>query len=711
MRVRFRSEGTRFMWYKFVTPCLLTGFVSGCLSLSSFGQDQTDQTAPTQEFARPEEKREPIGSHHREFELTDELGRVTSRYTQLQTGLMRQLDDGSWTETSTEIELMNGAAVARKTRHQVIFSADSDDAAGTFDVLMPDGKRLRGQCIGLAFTDPVSGDSVFIGEMRSVVGEIVGENEVFYRDCFSGDVRADIRYRVTQAGVVQDVVLRSNVPSPDEYGLPNNATLEIWTQFLEAPEAKKINLNRTTKEGQTVADCYIDFGLMSISQGRAYPVLENEIDIGGPNLATQVSVHKAYEKILGMQFLVEMIPYQDVADHLAVLPAPPQAARQDKSHIQTTLAEYRANRREKIAAVQVKSTRAKPLSVAKKESRQESKPIELRQFARRSSKDIKLAGYVLDFDLNAGSVTDFTFQSDTTYYVTGTVYLNGATTVEGGTVIKFANTNSPQLIINTSGSLTMKTAQYRPAFFIAKDDNSVGSVIAGSTGSPSGLYAQTAIGYWPSIPMAASHINVRNADFALYVGNGQGAVSNAVTHAQFINCGNTIVVSGTHLRVRNALFYNCTRGFWTSSATHQVEHATFHQIGSLITNFGNVSIAITNSIFCNVGALTNIPGSFNVTNDTPSIVFQEIGAAKHYLTTAYRNSGTTEINPYLAEAIKVRTTYPPIPVTNQVIPSTQFIPAVQRDLDQPDVGYHYDPLDYVFSSLSSATDSEILISP
>jgi hypothetical protein len=90
------------------------------------------------------------------------------------------------------------------------------------------------------------------------------------------------------------------------------------------------------------------------------------------------------------------------------------------------------------------------------------------------------AGVVLDYNTINTSLTNYTFQGDTTYYISGSVYLYGINTFEGGTVIKYASGTS----INTEyqNDLNWETSAYRPVVFTAKDDNTVGVTITGSTG-------------------------------------------------------------------------------------------------------------------------------------------------------------------------------------------------------------------------------------
>jgi hypothetical protein len=98
-------------------------------------------------------------------------------------------------------------------------------------------------------------------------------------------------------------------------------------------------------------------------------------------------------------------------------------------------------------------------------------------------------GFVLDYSLWEGD-GDFTFQGDTTYYVSGWAGY-GTTTIEGGAVIKFDAGEG--VGIGVFDSLVCQSGPYRPAVFTAKDDNSVGEIIEGSTGTPTNYYADTAL--------------------------------------------------------------------------------------------------------------------------------------------------------------------------------------------------------------------------
>src|SRR6185437_11897166 len=83
--------------------------------------------------------------------------------------------------------------------------------------------------------------------------------------------------------------------------------------------------------------------------------------------------------------------------------------------------------------------------------------------------------------------------------------------------------------------------------------------------------------------------------------------------------------------------------------------------------------------------------------------FQTVGAGKYYLTngTAFRNVGTTNIDSELLAELRQKTTYPPITNYNE---ETELGPIISRDTNAaPDLGYHYDPIDYLFDDTVNVT--------
>ena len=98
----------------------------------------------------------------------------------------------------------------------------------------------------------------------------------------------------------------------------------------------------------------------------------------------------------------------------------------------------------------------------------------------------KQPGVVLDYNaVNSG--TDCTFASGQTYYVSGGVNFSGTVTFEGDTIIKFAPDSSAQVVID-GGNIVCQTTPGYSAIFTARDDDTVGETVTGSTGTPANYY-------------------------------------------------------------------------------------------------------------------------------------------------------------------------------------------------------------------------------
>ena len=175
-------------------------------------------------------------------------------------------------------------------------------------------------------------------------------------------------------------------------------------------------------------------------------------------------------KLDGRQFLVEEVPVKALVNQLAQLPAPQTVST--RPHVNSTLHVVSAKR----LLPSQRLTKISPNG-------------QFRQVVQTASSS---RGLVLDYQTVNSSLTNYTFQGDTTYYISGTVNLFGTNTFEGGTVIKYTNNAS----INVTYPALVQTlpAAYRPVIFTARDDNSVGETINDSTGSPaSGSYANPAL--------------------------------------------------------------------------------------------------------------------------------------------------------------------------------------------------------------------------
>jgi hypothetical protein len=424
-------------------------------------------------------------------------------------------------------------------------------------------------------------------------------------------------------------------------------------------------------------DDNLDFGVMKMVPGNAFL-----LGTSSPSVA----VDKQWVIMDGQQFLVEEVPVVSIADELSQLPLPQTTSTRPNPPLNVVSAK-RLLPEHRLATVPGKH------------------PMQLAHAAPSSR------GLVLDYNTVNGSLTNQTFQGDTTYYISGALDLFGTNTFEGGTVLKYTNGAS---IILQSTNLTWLGMPYLPVIFTAKDDNSVGQPISDSTGTPTNYYANPAL----SVPgVTLSNLRISHAQQAILC-----TASSTFYNCQFVNCLNGVNPSGSTY-IENALFANVQTNL--DNIYHggvYVRNATFNMsacIGTLVAGGGAVLI---NCILANVttlgfGGLT-LSGGTNGFYDSPVFgtdrvtntfyPFQSVGAGSYYLTNgcSFINAGTTNIDPTLLADLQQMTTYPPMVYSNVVITNNLTLyPQAQRDnIGNPSLGYHYDPLDYVFGGCDLYTN-------
>jgi hypothetical protein len=281
------------------------------------------------------------------------------------------------------------------------------------------------------------------------------------------------------------------------------------------------------------------------------------------------------------------------------------------------------------------------------------------------------AGLVLDYiavyNYSSGS---YTFQSNTTYYISSTVSFNDKVVMEGGAILKFPpyNPSSPvQININgASAVVSTLTSPYRPAIITGRDDNTVGEAISGSTGTPSGHYANYVLNFdtfASATPRTLSQLHVRYA----YRGLGFNGGSHIVKHSQFLGCYVPFEPQACELKLRNVLVSGAYQVFGVAqSSTLRCENVT----ADSAFDFGSASgIYLTNCILTAIGNPTYTAGAPNYVGVSSSGIYQIVGASTHYLASSspHRNVGTVNIDPGLLADLRERTTYPPTERTTDFI--------------------------------------------
>ncbi len=325
------------------------------------------------------------------------------------------------------------------------------------------------------------------------------------------------------------------------------------------------------------------------------------------------------------------------------------------------------------------------------------------------------------------SQNNYTFLGDTTYYVTNGVTLSGVTTFEGGAVIKYAIGASLSI-----SNVNCKATPYRPVIFTAKDDNTVGNMVNGSSGNPgSNHYANPALNFFGNPPSTWGMTNFRIAYAQQAISASSVSMALSLYHGQLVNCLSGINIPGQgSIGIRNLLFANVQTAFNNPSyANFDVENTTFGGSTNypmvpafLIGANGNSSVFFNfvNCVFANLSAFVlgnnvvmngsnngfyNTPPSFGSSPFGPPSAspFQHLGAGNYYLNpqSGFQGVGTPSIDGQLASDLQQKTTQPPLLCPSSINTATTWVPVVPRDTSfSPDLGYHYDPLDYLCTQVA-----------
>jgi hypothetical protein len=589
--------------------------------------------------------------------LTGEITLKTNSYVEL-TPTSAHFVSGQWVESSDQIQITSFGAHATNSQHKVEFLGNIN-TAGSIRLRLPEGdKSLVSTPIGLSYFDTESGKSVLIAEVKDAIGQLLPSgNQVLYPNAFT-DISADALYINAASGFEQLIVLRDQPPSPAEWGLnPETTVLQVITEFLDPP-APRI----TSRYLDGLIDEHLDFGITQMPKGYAF-ALGNETNT--------IPVTKQWLLLDGRHCLVESTPFKQLAPLLKELPPRAgQAARQKSPNS----AIYKVAKDPLLPARKLGTGTTTSLLLA--------------------NSTLLAKGVAIDYS-TVSSQTNFTFQGNTTYYVSSNITLSGTTTIEGGAVIKFTNNPNAKLSMSGSGVLVCKTGPYRPAVLTSKDDNTVGEVISGSTGSPTNFNGGTYLNE-PWANTTYEYLRFAYAGIAIHA-----FAPEEVKHCQFFCCSTAI--SGddnTELKLRNVLFSLCGTAVSIDSGNSLVgEHVTADQL----TTFFNAPFCtanLTNSILTAVATIgANVNLYYSTTNSSGNGIYQTVGAGGYYLAdnSTNRDTGTTIINTNLLNDFKTKTTHPPLLWTSDFTSNTNLSPQAVRDSNTPDRGYHYDPLDYVLT--------------
>lgn len=609
---------------------------------------------------------------------------VTNSFTELRTGICYETN-GEMVDSVEQIDLAPDGAQATRGVHKVQWAANANAAGGAVKVTSRSGDVFLSHVYGIGYWDTSTGSNVLFGELTNSIGEVVGNNQVVYTNAFSG-IDADIQYTYRLEGLEQNIILREQPPDPSSFGLDAEATrLEVITEFFGPADPAK----STVTVNGIADDQALRFKDMFIGQGTAF--------LGGQDThgrSRHVTKHWINQDN-GTAILVEEVPYMSLSNQMSALPL------------------HSSNRQ---PSKQVKRTAS--LKSLLRQPRPASKSGGGMKMAQASARYGQRPGLVIDYTLSGDyGTSNFVFQGDTTYMVSGGFFYGkppGTMIFEGGTVIKFTNSSN---IANEGGSVgVFEGTTYRPTVFTSWEDNSVGTVMPGSSGVPTVLPLTT---FYNEESHVNSTPNVHNVRFSYadYAYTDYYDPGFSFEDCQFVNCDTvTFTPAATNVTFLNALCSGCYDIFSGYDSPENIDaenltadSCTYFALADSWWGPCTYKGGITNSIVtaCD-DSVSNLTIDHTLIASSGSGIYQTVGAGGYYLANGspYHNAGTANINPGLLQDIQAKTTYPPVVVEPVVFSNDYtFFPQAQRDtVNPPDMGYNYDPIDFATAlCLSNAT--------
>ena len=627
-------------------------------------------------------------------DVTGEVSVRPAQFVELADGLNWRDGSGAWRPTRSEFTRVPGGFAVTTGPHNV-FLPDALEPDGV-ELITPDGLRLRSAPLCLSYFDPVSGESVILAEAQTAFAEQVAPNEIAYAAVLASPA-ASVHYVYERGSFHQNLVLHEAPPPPESFGLSSASRLEFLSEFSsDSPLPDKVArviggetdpLVRAQMVEPDLVDETLAFGdEFTLREGRAFrlgEVSENE---------PEVPVAKRFTLIDQRPILIEAVEHSRLKPWLDVLPQAQAAAQANTGD---------------SGARTVSLGRRLPVAYA---SRGTARPFLA------ATRPQPGTGVVLDWEGVVSGSSDVTLKSDMTYKVVGATTLNGTTTLEGA-VVKFTAGAS----LECFGPVVCKTDSARPCILTAADDDTVGQALPGSKHDPTqNYYANPAL----KIRQGGTQLHdlrVSHAQLGLFFYDFSAGSGNAVTHAQFVRCGTALQFNGygttfQNFRVGNVLMNNVGTAFYGYSFQGTNENLTLNGFTTVACDYNGgtygttSSLAFTNSLLVGTGSdysgryvYVKRDSDYNRRLTSPTGVFASpVAAGAHYLAanSTYRNVGSPNLTPSLAAEIKQRTTYPPVELTGTLANPTTLAPSIPRDLDTPDLGYHYPVLDRILNTVT-----------
>jgi hypothetical protein len=593
--------------------------------------------------------------------LTGSTVLMTNLFTELATGITHwNADHSALVDSSPEISITPVGAKATNTAHTVTFLGNIN-RAGAVSVILPQGETLALSPLCLGYFDSSTKKSVLLGEIKDSYGLLLPSGtEALYPDAYS-DVKVDLVFVNSILGLEQLVVFRERLPDPTEWGLnPDTTYLQAITEIVSGPIPRVSAVLTDETE-----DNDLDFGSMQMVRGVGFA-------IGAETNAVRVSKH--YALLDGRRCLIEQVPFTQVEVQIQDLdPALPKSGSLENSPDAT-----------------IQRLASHTVLPARRPNMQDSPQMKVAKEAP------SFKGFAMDFTL-VGNQTNLTLQSGVFYYVPGTVNVSGTLTIEGATTITYSNTPAATII---ASNVVCATGAYRPARFTAGDP--YGNPIV-----PTNTYHA---GIALDLSTATASLTLSNVQFT-FLSNALKGASLVLRNAQFHGCKTGFAAGSHDIKIYNGLASKIDTFINENSHpgdTFTAQNLTAHFCTNFMYDLTG-TIKLTNCLFA---CVTNWQCATKQTNSTAILVsdtgvFQTVGNATHYLAadSPYLTGANSNLDSVLIGDLKSKTVYPPLVTDSVIITVDQTLwPCAGRDTSCSALGYHYEPLDYVFhqTGLSNA---------
>lgn len=629
----------------------------------------------------------------------------------------RDGESGEWRETNPEFTPVAGGWLAARGQHQT-FVSEELFVAGAVTVISPEGALWKSTPMTLAVRDRSSGQVLVLGESRATRGELVAPNTVLYTNAFEGALNADVRVINFAGGIECDVILRTRLPSAEVLGVTAEASdVVVLTEIFETTAATHELVDRGGR-----SDDVVRLGALTMDQGKAF----GTDDATGTTPERSVPVFKRVyqDEPTGRVFLEEATPLDSLAPLLDELPEASIPNASNSRWRDTALHEVGSRKSEvggKLPPAPSLPRRADGrFEIAAAQPGAPNPELGTRNFELASASvspvtrhpSLAAPGVVLDWSF-LNSLNNAVLRGDSVFLITNAVTLGGTNVVfEGNVIFKFQAGSGASLSISSGVNIDWQGEAYRPVTFTAKDDNSIGDTIAGSTGNPSGTYAATALflnGSGRTNGLLLTNLRVRHASCAVdAVYFGQNAPL-TLRQAQFVNCAypfklqlgytgadsyflQNVLVTGATTLFKDCYYARTQAAFLTVdgattwfASSYSPHYCTNTITDSILVATGSVNVGTTNN--CWIAS-------------SGSGLFETVGAGAHYLSgqSPVRGVTATQSLAALDTSLASATTLAPLGLTNVITSDLTLTPWLGTN-DGFTLGYHYAPADWYASNV------------